>query len=87
MSGYGVKEALQESRRGRSPRQRVNLCGSCGTAISETELLCKDCRLVGQLVGGGLEADTLTEIRDRGLHKAWQVAPPGLARLGRGSTG
>lgn len=25
-------------------RPRVNLCGVCGEEISETELLCKDCR-------------------------------------------
>ncbi len=38
MSGYGAKEARQ-----REPRKRINLCGACGGAISESELLCADC--------------------------------------------
>jgi hypothetical protein len=40
MSGYGAKEA--RINRERSPR--VNLCGNCGCAVGETELLCDDCR-------------------------------------------
>ena len=44
MAGYGAKEAMQESRRGRVPRRRVNLCGSCGCEIDESELLCRECR-------------------------------------------
>jgi len=28
----------------RSTRERVNLCGDCGTRIHATELLCKECR-------------------------------------------
>jgi hypothetical protein len=38
-SGFGAKEA-----RVKPSREQVNLCGSCGTEISATELLCKGCR-------------------------------------------
>ena len=38
-SGFGVKEA-----RVKPVREQVNLCGSCGSEISATELLCKGCR-------------------------------------------
>jgi hypothetical protein len=40
MSGYGLKEA----RINRERQARVNLCGSCGTAIDQDELLCTDCK-------------------------------------------
>jgi predicted amidophosphoribosyltransferase len=37
---FGAKEArIHENR-----KPRINLCGSCGAEVSETELLCKDCR-------------------------------------------
>lgn len=38
-SGFGVKEA-----RVKPAREQVNLCGSCASKISATELLCKECR-------------------------------------------
>lgn len=38
-SGFGVKEA-----RVKPAREQVNLCGACGSEISATELLCKECR-------------------------------------------
>ena len=37
---YGVKEAREP----REPRKRINLCGDCGKPVSETELLCTECR-------------------------------------------
>jgi predicted amidophosphoribosyltransferase len=37
---YGVKEARINQER----KPRVNLCGSCGARVSETELLCAACR-------------------------------------------
>jgi hypothetical protein len=40
---FGVQEE-KESRIKADRRPRVNLCGDCGCAVSETELLCADCR-------------------------------------------
>jgi hypothetical protein len=40
MSGYG----MQESRINYARHAQVNQCGACGTEISATELLCKECR-------------------------------------------
>jgi hypothetical protein len=37
---YGAKEARINQQR----KPRVNLCGACGVTVSETELLCADCR-------------------------------------------
>jgi hypothetical protein len=37
---FGTKEARISTER----KPRVNLCGDCGCRISETELLCTDCR-------------------------------------------
>ena len=28
----------------RPTRERVNLCGACGTEVGATELLCRECR-------------------------------------------
>lgn len=39
MSAYGVKEARID----RTRQSRVNLCGTCGAEIGETELLCVPC--------------------------------------------
>jgi predicted amidophosphoribosyltransferase len=41
---FGVKEA-REPRIKQDRRPRINLCGACGGEVSETELLCEDCRL------------------------------------------
>lgn len=38
-SAFAVKEA-----RVKPTRQPINLCGSCGTEISASELLCRECR-------------------------------------------
>lgn len=40
---FGAKEA-RETRIKADSRPRVNLCGDCGCEISETELLCYECR-------------------------------------------
>lgn len=40
---FGAKEA-KEPRIQRERKPRVNLCGACGAAVSETELLCVECR-------------------------------------------
>lgn len=40
----GTKEAKEYPRIKADRKPRVNLCGSCGLAVSETELLCEDCR-------------------------------------------
>jgi len=34
----------------RPTRERVNLCGACGTEINATELLCKECRGTPRLI-------------------------------------
>lgn len=40
---FGAKEA-REPRIRADRRPRVNLCGACGEEVSETELLCVECR-------------------------------------------
>jgi hypothetical protein len=41
---YGAKEARINQER----KPRVNLCGSCGKRVKETELLCAACRKTPQ---------------------------------------
>jgi hypothetical protein len=40
---FGAKEA-REPRIQRERKPRVNLCGACGQAVGESELLCAECR-------------------------------------------
>jgi predicted amidophosphoribosyltransferase len=39
---FGTKE--EKELRIKKYKPRVNLCGSCGEQVGETELLCADCR-------------------------------------------
>ena len=42
--------AVREQRISRERHTQVNLCGDCGTQISATELLCRECRQTPMVV-------------------------------------
>jgi hypothetical protein len=59
---FGTKEEKELRIKNRKPR--INLCGSCGEQIGETELLCARCRRCEDPVEG-YEPLTETERRTR----------------------
>ena len=44
MSGYGT--AMRKAEKQRTPRPEVNTCGDCGIEITDSEILCQDCKKI-----------------------------------------